>query len=94
MRQLMKHMPKPVVAMSSLAPPGSELEARALAAGAVEVIEKARLEPAKGLDGIRNVLAPALRRAARHLPAKRQSTRGSGAHVHREGSDEVVGRRR
>lgn len=94
LRQLMKHMPRPVVAMSSLAPPGSELEARALAAGAVEVIDKARLEPARGLDGIRNVLAPALRRAARHLPATGRSTRGSGEHADREGSDEVVGRRR
>jgi two-component system chemotaxis response regulator CheB len=70
LRQLMKHMPKPVVVMSSLATPGSELEARALAAGAVEVIDKGRLEPAKGLDGIRNILAPALRRAAQHRTEK------------------------
>ena len=70
LRQLMKHMPKPVIVMSSLAPAGSELEARALEAGAVEVIDKGRLEPAKGLEGIRNILAPALRRAARRPPAK------------------------
>jgi len=68
LRQLMKHMPKPVVVMSSLATPGSEIEARARAAGAVEVIDKGRLEPAKGLDGVRNVLAPALRRAVQHRP--------------------------
>jgi two-component system, chemotaxis family, protein-glutamate methylesterase/glutaminase len=66
LRQLMKHMPKPVVVMSSLATAGSEIEARARAAGAIEVIDKARLEPAKGLEGIRSILAPALRRAARH----------------------------
>lgn len=64
LRQLMKHLPKPVVVMSSLATPGSELEKRALAAGACEVIAKGRLEPAKGLDGVRNILGPALRRAA------------------------------
>jgi chemotaxis response regulator CheB len=73
-RQLIKHMPKPVLVMPSLAIPGSELEARALAAGAVEVIDKGRLEPAKGLDGVRNVLAPALRRAAKHRPAKNPAT--------------------
>lgn len=64
LRQLMKHMPKPVVVMSSLATAGSELERRARAAGAFEVIDKARLNAARGLDGVRSVLAPVLRRAA------------------------------
>jgi len=67
LRQLMKHMPKPVVVMSSLATPGSELESRARAAGAFEVIDKCRLQPARGLDGVRTVLAPVLRRAANAL---------------------------
>lgn len=73
LRQLMKHMPKPVVVMSSLATPGSELEAKARAAGAVEVIDKARLEPAKGLEGIRNILGPALRRAAKQRQGMRST---------------------
>jgi two-component system, chemotaxis family, protein-glutamate methylesterase/glutaminase len=64
LRQLMKHMPKAVIVTSSLATPGSELEGRAKAAGAFEVIDKSKLQPAKGLDGVRTVLAPALRRAA------------------------------
>jgi chemotaxis receptor (MCP) glutamine deamidase CheD/CheY-like chemotaxis protein len=64
LRQLMKHMPKPVVVMSSLAAPGSELERRARAAGAFEVIDKGRLHAALGLDGVRTLLAPVLRRAA------------------------------
>lgn len=64
LRQLMKHMPKPVVVMSSLVTPGSEIERRARAAGAFDVIDKSKLQPAKGLDGVRQVLAPVLRRAA------------------------------
>jgi two-component system chemotaxis response regulator CheB len=70
LRQLMIHLSKPVVVLSSLATPGSDLVAHARAAGAVDVIDKARLEPAKGLDGIRNVLAPALVRAARSRQSK------------------------
>jgi len=68
LRQLMKHLPKPVVITSSHVRAGSEMEGRARAAGAVEVIDKNRLQPARGLDGIRNVLAPALRRAAASRP--------------------------
>ena len=68
LRQLMKHLPKPVVITSSHVRAGSEMESRARAAGAVEVIDKNRLQPARGLDGIRNVLAPALRRAAAFRP--------------------------
>jgi two-component system, chemotaxis family, protein-glutamate methylesterase/glutaminase len=64
LRQLMKHMPKPVIVMSSLATPGSELEGRARAAGAFEVLDKGRLQATRGLEGVRTVLAPVLRRAA------------------------------
>jgi two-component system, chemotaxis family, protein-glutamate methylesterase/glutaminase len=70
LRQLMKHMPKPVVVMSSLSTPGSEFEGRARAAGAFEVLDKGRLQPAKGLDGVRTVLAPILRRAAARSQAR------------------------
>jgi two-component system, chemotaxis family, protein-glutamate methylesterase/glutaminase len=71
LRQLMKHMPKPVVVMSSVATPGSEIERRARAAGAFEVIDKARLHAARGLEGVRSVLAPVLRRAADHRAVAR-----------------------
>jgi two-component system chemotaxis response regulator CheB len=71
LRQLMKHMPKPVVVMSSVATPGSEIERRARAAGAFDVIDKARLHAARGLDGVRSVLAPVLRRAAEPRPHAR-----------------------
>jgi two-component system chemotaxis response regulator CheB len=64
LRQLMKHRPKPVVVMSSLVGVGSEFEARMRAAGAFEVMDKACLQPCHGLDGVRSVLAPILRRAA------------------------------
>jgi two-component system, chemotaxis family, protein-glutamate methylesterase/glutaminase len=64
LRQLMKHMPKPVIVMSSVATPGSEMERRARAAGAFDVIDKGRLHAARGLEGVRSVLAPVLRRAA------------------------------
>jgi chemotaxis receptor (MCP) glutamine deamidase CheD/CheY-like chemotaxis protein len=70
LRRLMRHLAKPVVVMSSLATPGSELEARVRAAGAVDVIDKSRLEPPSGSNGIRSVLAPALRRAARSWHGK------------------------
>lgn len=72
LRQLMKHMPKPVVVMSSLATPGSELESRARAAGAFEVIDKGRLQAALGLAGVRSVLAPVLRLAANPRHATRR----------------------
>lgn len=68
LRQLMKHAPKAVIVVSSLTLPGSELATRALAAGAFEVIEKSRLQAARGLEGVRTVLAPALRRAASRRP--------------------------
>jgi two-component system chemotaxis response regulator CheB len=71
LRQLMKHMPKPVVIMSSVATPGSEIERRARAAGAFDVIDKARLHAAGGLEGVRSVLAPVLRRAAEPRPHAR-----------------------
>jgi two-component system chemotaxis response regulator CheB len=64
LRQLMKHLPKPVVVMSSVATPGSQYEALARAIGAFEVIDKGRLHGALGRDGVRSVLAPILRRAA------------------------------
>jgi two-component system, chemotaxis family, protein-glutamate methylesterase/glutaminase len=63
LRQLMKHLPKPVVIVSSLATPGSEVETRARAAGAFEVVDKSCLTLARGMDGVKNVLAPILRRA-------------------------------
>lgn len=72
LRQLMKHMPKPVIVMSSLATPGSEIESRARAAGAFDVIDKGRLQAALGLEGVRSVLAPVLLRAA----SPRHGTRG------------------
>lgn len=68
LRQLMKHLPKPVVVMSTLAKPGSELESRARAAGAFEVFDKGRFESSQGLDVVRQVLAPILRRAALSRP--------------------------
>jgi two-component system, chemotaxis family, protein-glutamate methylesterase/glutaminase len=64
LRQLMKHLPKPVIVMSSVATPGSQYEALARATGAFEVVDKGRLHRALGLDGVRTVLAPILRRAA------------------------------
>lgn len=63
LRQLMKHLPKPVVVMSALAKPGSELESRARAAGAFEVFDKERFEPRNGPEVVRQVLAPILRKA-------------------------------
>jgi two-component system chemotaxis response regulator CheB len=63
---LMKYLPKPVIVMSALATPGSDVERRARAAGAFEVFDKGRLELQDSPQIIRQVLAPALRRAASH----------------------------
>jgi two-component system chemotaxis response regulator CheB len=64
LRQLMKHFPKPVVVLSSLTTPGSELTQRARAAGAFEVLDKLCFDSSGGDNAVARVLAPIVRRAA------------------------------
>lgn len=64
LRQLMKHFPKPVVVLSSLTTPGSELAQRARTAGAFDVLDKLSLDAATGENPVVRLLAPIVRRAA------------------------------
>jgi two-component system chemotaxis response regulator CheB len=68
LRQLMKHFPKPVVVLSSLTTPGSELAQRARAAGAFEVLDKLSLDASGGENPVARLLAPIVRRAASTRP--------------------------
>lgn len=67
LRHLMKYLPKPVVVMSALAQAGGDVARRAREAGAFEVFDKSCLAPSDGGQAVRQLLAPALRRAARGL---------------------------
>jgi chemotaxis receptor (MCP) glutamine deamidase CheD/CheY-like chemotaxis protein len=64
LRQLMKHFPKPVIVLSSLTTPGSELTQRARAVGAFEVLDKLCFDASGGETSVARVLAPIVRRAA------------------------------
>ncbi len=68
---LMKYLPKPVVVMSALAKAGSDVEQRARAAGAFEVFDKGQLDSKDSAQVIRQVLAPALRRASQSKLGRR-----------------------
>lgn len=68
LRQLMRHFPKPVVVLSSLTTPGSELARRARAAGAFEVLDKLCFESIGGVNPVERLLAPLVRRAAALRP--------------------------
>lgn len=68
LRQLMKHYPKPVVVLSSLTTPGSELTQRARAAGAFEVLDKVCFEPDRGPEPVARLLVPIVRQAAAVRP--------------------------
>jgi two-component system chemotaxis response regulator CheB len=68
LRQLMKHFPKPVIVLSSLTTPGSELAQRARAAGAFDVLDKLCFESTGGENPAARLLAPIVRRAAAVRP--------------------------
>ena len=67
----MKYLPKPVVVMSSLAKAGSDMARRAREAGACDVFDKARLDLQESSQLVRNLIAPAIRRAAQSKPGAR-----------------------
>lgn len=68
LRQLMKHFPKPVIVLSSLTIPGSELAQRARGAGAFEVLDKLCFESTGNENQVVRLLAPIVRRAAAARP--------------------------
>jgi chemotaxis receptor (MCP) glutamine deamidase CheD/CheY-like chemotaxis protein len=65
LKRLMVYHPKPVIICSTIAKAGSKVEFRADKIGAVDVIDKESLNIYKGLEGIKKMLIPKIRSAAR-----------------------------
>lgn len=70
LEKVMQYKPIPTVIVSTIAKRGSAMYDSAIKAGAVEVIDKEELEIYKSPDIVEQVLAPALRKAARTVLAK------------------------
>ena len=64
LRRLMASFPKPVIIVSSRAKRGTETYLEALNSGAYDVLDKEKLELFRGVDTVRQVVVPLLRRAA------------------------------
>ena len=64
LKKLMQYKPIPTVIVSTIAKRGSEMRQKVMEAGAVGVIDKEELEIYKGMEVLRRVLLPELRRAA------------------------------
>ncbi|MDR1535980.1 MAG: response regulator [Planctomycetota bacterium] len=64
LKSLSQHYPKPVVICSTIAKDQSQVSAKAKEYGAVDVIDKDKLELYKGPDIIQQVYIPKIRRAA------------------------------
>jgi two-component system chemotaxis response regulator CheB len=77
--KLMRHLPTPVVVVSSLAPKDSEVAVRALALGAIEVIAKPG--SAFAVQGVTADLARAVRTAAAARVGRRETPPTAGAAV-------------
>ncbi|MDO9710925.1 protein-glutamate methylesterase/protein-glutamine glutaminase [Paracraurococcus lichenis] len=79
LRKIMAQHPIPVVICSSLAGPGSETLLEALEAGAVEVIEKPRLDTRQGLLESRMRICDAVKAAARARPRRNGAGGAAGS---------------
>ncbi len=64
LRKLMKHCPKPVVVISTIAKVESKIQKIALSAGACDAIDKESLSIYGGLEKAKNILLPRLKAAA------------------------------
>jgi chemotaxis receptor (MCP) glutamine deamidase CheD/CheY-like chemotaxis protein len=74
LKKLMQYKPIPTIVVSTIAKRGSEMRQKVMQAGAVGVIDKEELEIYKGLDVVRKVLLPELRRAAESIVKPIKST--------------------
>lgn len=63
LKKLSQHYPKPVVICSTIAKSNSDIAARAIEYGAVDVIDKDSLRLYEGMEQVRSMLVPKLRRA-------------------------------
>ena len=71
LKKLMQYKPIPTVIISTIAKQGSKMHDLVMEAGAVDVIDKETLEIYKGVEILKEVLLPKLRRAARTIVRKR-----------------------
>jgi chemotaxis receptor (MCP) glutamine deamidase CheD/CheY-like chemotaxis protein len=71
LKKLMVYYPKPVIICSTIAKSGSKAEYRSDKIGAVDVIDKEELKIYQGLEGIKKILAPKIRLAARTFVKKK-----------------------
>ena len=71
LKKLMVYHPLPVIICSTIAKAGSKVELRADRIGAVDVIDKEDLNLYQGLEGVKNILVPKIRQAARTLVKKK-----------------------
>ena len=71
LKKLMVYYPKPVIICSTIAKAGSKVEFRADKIGAVDVIDKEELNLYKGIDTVKKILAPKIRKAARTFVSKK-----------------------
>ncbi|MEW6263706.1 MAG: response regulator [Thermodesulfobacteriota bacterium] len=71
LKKLMVYYPKPVIICSTIAKAGSKVELRSDKIGAVDVIDKESLNLYQGLDGVKKILIPKIRAAARTIVRKK-----------------------
>jgi two-component system chemotaxis response regulator CheB len=75
LRRLMASFPKPVIIVSSRAKHGTATYIEALDSGAYEVLDKEKLELFRGVDKVRQLVVPLLRRAALTEPVSKRWTK-------------------
>lgn len=73
LKKLMVYYPKPVIIISTIAKAGSKVELRADKIGAVDIIDKEKLNLYQGLDTVKSILIPKIRSASRAYIKKRSA---------------------
>jgi two-component system chemotaxis response regulator CheB len=71
LKRIMQYKPIPTVIVSTIAKQGSEIRTKALATGAVAVIDKEELDLYRGREAAAKLLLPQLLRAARTVVRQR-----------------------
>lgn len=71
LKNLSKHYPKPVVICSTIAKDKSDISKKAVQYGAVDVVDKEKLELYKGLEVVKQAYIPKLKLAATKVVRKR-----------------------
>ncbi|MBU2549604.1 MAG: response regulator [Proteobacteria bacterium] len=74
LKRLMVYHPKPVIIVSTIAKAGSKVEFRADQIGAVDVIDKETLNLYQGMETVKSMLIPKIRKASRALVKKKDKS--------------------